>query len=389
LDPSDYEYWSDIRCLSLEEQEKAREAKDETVKVIAFFLPQFHPIPENDTWWNPGFTEWTNVARARPLFPGHQQPRIPGELGFYDLRLPETREQQAALAKEYGIYGFCYYHYWFAGKLLLERPLEDMLKTGRPDINFCLCWANESWTANWVGRPDKILIAQTYPGESDHRAHIEYLSPFFKDPRYIKVDGCPLFLIHRPFDIPRAVETLALWRRLAEEHIGSDLFIVGVGNEIEELLALGFDGVTTHSLTAALREYLTGIRRVRQFFMHRILRWPRWVIPYRSLVPYLIRKEWSHSQVFPDVLPNWDHSPRLGRRALVITDSKPQLFMQVVKRAVEAVKDRPGDHQLVFLRSWNEWAEGNYVEPDLIHGRAFLEAIAAVVKGSACAGDCI
>jgi len=350
------------------------------VRVIAFFLPQFHPIPENDAWWNPGFTEWTNVARAKPLFPGHQQPRIPGELGFYDLRLPETRDQQASLAKQYGIYGFCYYHYWFSGKLLLERPLEDMLKTGRPDISFCLCWANESWTANWVGQPEKVLIAQTYPGDEDHRAHVQYLSSFFKDPRYIRIDGRPLFLIHRPLDILKVAEVLTIWRSLAREYIKSDLFIVGVGNDIKKLLSIGFDGVTTLSLTAALSDYLTGIRRLAQFLRHRLLKFPRWVISYRSLIPYLVRKEWSNPRVFPDVLPNWDHTPRLGRRALVIIGSRPELFMEVVKRAVESVKERPPDYQLIFLRSWNEWAEGNYIEPDLIHGRAFLEALAAGLR---------
>ena len=150
------------------------------MKTIAFYLPQFHPIPENSDWWNPGFTEWTNVACARPLFPGHKQPQIPGELGFYDLRLAETREQQASLAKQFGVNGFCYYHYWFAGKVLLERPVEEMLRTGKPDIDFCLSWANEGWTANWVGDPKKVLVAQSYPGENDHREHMKYLSPFFR-----------------------------------------------------------------------------------------------------------------------------------------------------------------------------------------------------------------
>jgi len=350
------------------------------MKVIAFFLPQFHPIPENDKWWNHGFTEWTNVARARPLFPGHQQPRIPGELGFYDLRLPETREEQAVLAKQYGIYGFCYYHYWFAGKLLLERPIEEMLKTGRPNINFCLCWANETWTANWIGHPEKVLIYQTYPGDGDHRAHVQYLSSFFKDSRYIRIDGRPLFLIHRPLDIPNAAGVLALWRSLAREYIGSNLFIVGVGNDVQKILDIGFDGVTTFSLGASLCDYLSGTRKVRQLLMHRLFKWPRWVISYRSLMPYLVREEWREPRVFPDVLPNWDNSPRVGRRALVVKDSKPELFMQVVKRAVDVVKERPIEYQLIFLRSWNEWAEGNYIEPDLIHGRGFLEALATAIK---------
>jgi hypothetical protein len=350
------------------------------MKIIAFFLPQFHPIPENNMWWNAGFTEWTNVARARPLFRGHQQPRIPGELGFYDLRLPEIREQQAALAKEYGIDGFCYYHYWFDGKLLLQRPIEEMLKTAKPEISFCLCWANESWTANWIGLPDKLLIAQTYPGEEDHIAHMKYLSQFFADKRYIKISGKPLFIIHRPLNIPKVETVLDLWRKLVRQYIGTDLFIVGIGNKFEEIINAGYDGVVTYSLAAALDEYLNVNRRLYHLLIHKLFRRPRWVISYGALKQYLIRKEWKSPKIYPDVLPNWDNSSRLGRRALVVHDSSPELFKEVLESAVESVKTRVNEQQLIFVRSWNEWAEGNYVEPDLINGRAYLEAIASVMK---------
>jgi hypothetical protein len=350
------------------------------MKIIAFFLPQFHPIPENNKWWNPGFTEWTNVACARPLFRGHQQPRIPGELGFYDLRLEVTRVQQASLAKQHGVNGFCYYHYWFDGKLLLERPIEEMLKSGQPDIDFCLCWANESWTANWVGRPDDILMPQTYPGMNDHRAHLEYLSKFFQDNRYIKVNGRPIFLIHRPLDLPNTKETLQSWQKLAKEYINSDLFLVGVGNDIEKILASGYDGVVTYSLMAAINDYMTPLRKLWHLCMHTILKRPRWVISYRVLQDYLIRKEWNNLNVFPDVLPNWDNSPRLGRKALVINDSSPDLFFEVLQSAIKSVKNRPKENQLIFLKSWNEWAEGNYVEPDLLFGRGYLATLASVVK---------
>jgi len=323
------------------------------------------------------------VARSRPLFPGHQQPRIPGELGFYDLRLAETREEQASLAKKYRIDGFCYYHYWFAGKILLQRPIEEMLSTGKPEIDFCLSWANEGWTANWVGNPNKILMAQTYPGEEDHRAHLKYLRPFFTDPRYIRVDERPLFLIHRPFDIPRLREILEIWRKLAKEYLGCDMFLVGVGNQVEELLSQGFDGVTTHSLHPALNDYLTRFRKVRQMFMHRVLNRPRWVIPYQDLMPFMIRDEWKCNNVFPDIFPNWDNSPRLGRQALVIIKSQPDLFAKIFRQAAEAVRGRSSDRQLVFIKSWNEWAEGNYIEPDLTFGRGYLEAIAGVVESIA------
>src|SRR5262245_37746673 len=180
-------------------------SRDASVDVIAFYLPQFHPIPENNEWWGPGFTEWTNVARARRMFPGHYQPRIPGELGFYDLRLSEAREAQAALAAEYGMTAFCYWHYWFGGgRRLLQRPFEEVLRSGRPDFPFCLGWANQSWSGSWYGAPERILIEQTYPGEKDHRAHFDAVLPAFMDPRYFRVDGRPLFYVFDPAGLSEA-----------------------------------------------------------------------------------------------------------------------------------------------------------------------------------------
>ena len=164
-------------------------------RLIAFHLPQFHPIPENDEWWGKGFTEWTNTGKAKPLFPGHDQPKVPTDLGYYDLRLPEARKAQADLARKYGVEGFCYYHYWFGGKRLLERPVNEIIASGEPDFPFCLCWANESWTGIWHGAPRRMLMEQTYPGEADHRAHFEYLLTAFRDKRYITVDGRPRFVI--------------------------------------------------------------------------------------------------------------------------------------------------------------------------------------------------
>ena len=176
-----------------------KQSDDEQIRVIAFYLPQFHPIPENDLWWGPGFTEWTNVARARRFYPGHYQPRLPGELGFYDLRLPETREAQAVLAADYGLSAFCYWHYWFGGgRRLLERPFDEVLQSGSPDFPFCLGWANQTWSGIWHGAPSRMLIEQTYPGESDYRAHFETVLPAFKDPRYVRIDGRPLFSCTTP-----------------------------------------------------------------------------------------------------------------------------------------------------------------------------------------------
>ena len=185
-------------------------------RLIAFYLPQFHPIPENDEWWGKGFTEWTNVAKARPMYRGHYQPHVPSDLGFYDLRVPETRKAQAELAGEYGIEAFCYYHYWFAGRRILERPFNEVLASGQPNFPFCLCWANETWTGVWYGESDRTLIEQTYPGPRDHEQHFAALLPAFRDRRHVLVDGKPLLVIFRPRQLPSPVETLSLWRSMAE-----------------------------------------------------------------------------------------------------------------------------------------------------------------------------
>jgi lipopolysaccharide biosynthesis protein len=213
-----------------------------TARAIALYLPQFHPIPENDEWWGKGFTEWTNTAKARPRFPGHYQPHVPADLGFYDLRVPETRAQQAEMARAHGVEGFCYYHYWFAGKRILQRPFDEVVASGEPDFPFCLCWANETWSGVWHGDPRRTLIAQTYPGEEDHRAHFATLLPAFRDPRYIRVAGKPVFLIYKPLDLPDAAATLALWTRMAEEAGLPGLHFVGCTDDVTDIPpALGFD----------------------------------------------------------------------------------------------------------------------------------------------------
>ena len=206
-----------MRVNELDQQATSVNAQSKTAiaRLIAFYLPQFHPIPENDLWWGRGFTEWTNVAKARPLYRGHYQPRIPADLGFYDLRVPETRAAQAALARSAGIEGFCYWHYWFAGKRILERPFNEVLRLKEPDFPFCLGWANHSWTGIWHGAPNKTLIEQTYPGREDYERHFYAVLEAFHDPRYIRVRGKPLFVICRPTELPCADEFIGLWHHLA------------------------------------------------------------------------------------------------------------------------------------------------------------------------------
>jgi len=211
---------------------EAPELEMRKARVIAYYLPQYHPIPENDAWWGRGFTEWTNVAKARPLFRGHYQPHIPADLGFYDLRVPEVREAQAEMARAYGIEGFCYWHYWFAGKRLIERPFAEVLESGKPDFPFCLAWANQTWTGIWHGASDRVLIEQTYPGPDDHAAHFRALLPAFRDDRYLKVDGKPMFAILQPADL--TAQVLPQWRDLATAAGLKGFHFVGIVKDIRQ-----------------------------------------------------------------------------------------------------------------------------------------------------------
>src|ERR1700744_6576734 len=195
--------------------EPTHREREPAARLIAFYLPQFHPIPENDLWWEAGFTEWTNVAKAKPLFQGHRQPRLPSDLGFYDLRVPEVREQQAQLARDSGVEGFCYWHYWFSGRRVLERPFEEVLASGRPDFPFCLAWANQSWTGIWHGNPKTKLISQEYPGIEDQKQHFDWALKAFRDDRYLKVDGRPIFVVYDPGNLPKESSFLDHWRELS------------------------------------------------------------------------------------------------------------------------------------------------------------------------------
>lgn len=336
-------------------------------KLIAFHLPQFHPIPENDAWWGKGFTEWTNVTRATPRFPGHHQPQLPTDLGFYDLRLPEARAAQAELAHEYGIHGFCYYHYWFNGKLLLERPVEEILASGEPDFPFCLCWANENWTRRWDGAEQEVLIAQHYNDDND-RAHIQYLIPFFRDPRYIRVDGKPLMLIYRARHLPDPGRSLAIWRNEARKAGIGELFICRVENffnERDDPHTLGFD---------ASVDFQPDWKAIDDEHPSAVLPDEHFVIDYSNMVEaQLARPEVPHLR-FPGVTPSWDNSARRKKNAFIIADSTPEAYEHWLAENLRLVADRPQSQQLVFINAWNEWAEGNHLEPDQKFGRAWLEA---------------
>lgn len=359
---------------------------DRQARIIAFYLPQFHPVPENDVFWEKGFTEWTNVGKARPLYRGHKQPKLPTEVGYYDLRVPEVREQQAALARQYGVEGFCYWHYWFGhGKQMLERPLQEVVASGSPDFPFCIGWANESWHGFDHGLKTKsYLIQQTYPGEDDDRAHFMSLLPTFKDKRYIKVDGKLLFVIYHPLDNREAIEAkIKLWRKLAEEHGLDGFHFVGISyfpdKEMDDMLSLGIDAVNVcrfHDYKVK-KKGLYKRAKLKAQMLHRPI-----VVPYSEVIDTMVSPEDSQEGIYPTVYSNWDHTPRSGLKGVVFDGSTPALFGKLLDKAIDSVKDRDADHRLVFLKSWNEWGEGNYVEPDREFGRGYLEAIASRIHPS-------
>ena len=356
-------------------------------RIIAFYLPQFHPIPENDLWWGKGFTEWTNVANAKPLFRGHYQPRLPADLGFYDLRVPETRIAQAELAKSFGIEGFCYWHYWFAGKRLLERPFTEVLESGEPNFPFCLGWANDSWTGIWHGCPDRILIEQRYPGIDDCRSHFMALLKAFSDDRYITVKGKPIFVIYNPQNIPDPIRYTDQWRDLAIQHGLKGLYFIGISNWWDWFpIHDGFDGWMIHNPgivfnklnRSSLKSINSICRKIVSPNVNSILRSiitkPR-IIDYKKYMEYALPTISRDSMQFPCVVPNWDNTPRSGKQGYVFVDASPRLFQQHFRQAVEQVVDRDYEMQLVFIKSWNEWAEGNYLEPDQEFGNSYLKAI--------------
>lgn len=358
-------------------------------KLIAFYLPQFHPIPENNAWWGAGFTEWSNVSVARPRFKGHYQPHIPADLGFYDLRLEESRMAQANLAREYGISGFCYYHYWFNGKTLLERPLKEVLESGKPDFPFCMCWANENWTRAWDGLERQVLIKQEYTTE-DSRHHFKWLTKRFRDPRYIKINGCPLFLVYRLDTIPNVREYFAAWRKWAKDMGFPGLFLCAVKNgfiEMEdwEIINSGFDAIVDFQpnrndfpSTNSVRQYVHHFAsKILPEFLYQMIKHNVSVhhrLNYRAFMRGLMLKKWPVDFFkFPCVFPSWDNTPR-RKTPTIIQNDDPSTYEHWLTHALGQVTSYPPNCRFVFINAWNEWAEGCHLEPDRKHGHAFLQA---------------
>ena len=346
------------------------------MRVIAYYLPQYHAIPENDAWWGKDFTEWNSVRAAKPFYKGHSQPVVPGELGYYNLLDPAVRERQAQLAREAGIEGFCYWHYWFGGKQLLEQPLQQVLESGKPDFPFCIAWANESWYAKtWHDtQQDRLLIAQTY-SEQDDRAHFEAILPILRDKRYIQVDGKPLLVIYRPLDLPNGKAWVERWQQMARNAGLNGLFLVGhvtYTKQVDAVLNLGFDAVNIVPLGDAKRDIRSALRHLPNFFRHLCGKAPL-VYDYTEAMRAFEATVMGREEVVPTILPNWDHSPRSGVRAFIMRNATPEAFRKHVQaiRQIVAKKNNP----LVLLKSWNEWSEGNYIEPDTRWNRQYIDVL--------------
>lgn len=359
------------------------------IKIVAYYLPQFHPIPENDAWWGKGFTEWSNVSKAKPLFRNHKQPFLPGDFGFYDLRLHESQLQQVQLAKEHGVHGFCYWHYWFGnGKRILERPFNNVVANKSLDLPFCLAWANESWTGHWHGLDrNRMLVEQLYPGVADYTQHFYALLDAFKDERYIRVDGNLLFSIYRAMgseDIPLFME---IWQKLASEHdLGG--FHFNAINSGTECLKLGFESFTSHAPRVT-------IDMIENNFMNRIFyrkygyrlsdylrNFPHHgpeIYQYKDLVKHNLNLKLHDSEI-PVVTSCWDNTPRSQRKGLVLENCSPELFAEYLKKAINKVDENSYSDKIIFIKSWNEWAEGNVIEPSLDFGDSFLKNIKNILN---------
>ena len=360
--------------------------QNKKARVIAFYLPQFHPIPENDKWWGKGFTEWTNVGKAKPLFKGHYQPRVPADLGYYDLRMPETREAQAEMAYEAGIEGFCYWHYWFGnGKQLLERPFNEVLASGKPDFPFCLGWANHSWTnKTWangkMGQSNGMIAEQLYPGNEDFINHFEYALKAFRDPRYICVDGKPLFVVFDPYSLPK--DFIPLWRELALKNGLKGIHFVGYTQNtsgrglmddsgkvyakgyfaLDEadkyykyvIDKLGFDAVASFGTWRSEAQvknriwFLLHRRLASKFNISLLDRYD-----YRKIIQHYYVPEDRWDNVYPSILPQWDRSPRSGMNGIYV-NSTPMNFKKMINRALDLLSDKQDEHKILFLKSWKK-----------------------------------
>ena len=366
-----------IRCVVRNQQKLSERWQSEidrqnSVRLIAFYLPQFHTVPENDLWWGKGFTEWSNVAKAKPNFVGHYQPHLPADLGFYDLRVAEVMEQQADLARRYGVYGFCFYYYWFSGRRILEMPVERMLATGRPDFPFCLCWANENWTRRWDGKDQEILLAQHY-SDADDRALIEEIAPYFALPNYIRIDGRPLFLLYRADLLPDVKRTAHIWRTACRALGIGEIYLAMVESfdyaiKPVDPRSLGFDASVEfppHHMAAEIAPPGALLN-------------PRYtgaVSDYLEVVRRALQKPLPGHTQFRTVMPSWDNTARQQDGSYVFANASPGAYRAWLEAILAQTREQNfGDERIIFVNAWNEWAEGTHLEPDQRFGHGYLQA---------------
>lgn len=356
------------------------------IDVIAFYLPQYHPIPENDEWYGKGFTEWTNVGKAKPLFRGHYQPLVPADLGYYDLRIADVRRQQAQLAKQAGVAAFCYYHYWFGnGKQLLEMPLQQVVSSKEPDLPFCICWANHTWYQKmWSSEHNmldmKPIMPQEYPGQEDWDKHFYTLLDTFKDERYYRINGKLVFVLYHAADIPDVEAYIARWQELAQqEGLGGFYFLsyvddtIDLNNPVHDLCEAKVvcckNDITSFGKNAFVRKLSRFIRVV----MSRILHMPMSVYKYAKVRQKLLHPCYKDERVMPVLIPNWDNTARRGNGAMVLHEATPEQFGKHCEEVFDMIRDK--EQKVVFLKSWNEWGEGNYMEPCLKYGHGYIDAL--------------
>jgi lipopolysaccharide biosynthesis protein len=373
------------------------------IRAVSIYLPQYHPVPENNLWWGTGFTEWTNVVKAKPLFKNHYQPHLPADLGFYDLRVPEVREEQANLARTHGIYGFCYYHYWFNGKRILERPFQEVFETGRPDFPFMLCWANENWTKVWDGGDNEILLEQKY-SEEDDKKHIQFLIPYFRDGRYIRINNKPVIAIYRSTLLPDIAATIKIWREEAAKH-DLQLYICrfesfSLGGK--KYLKDGFDaaidfqpwgsGMQQYKRWQLQKSKQSFRFRVENFFYRNFVRnisekkyheFKRnfrdkilndYVLDYKDYINFLEKRELPDYKLYPCVMPMWDNTARRKNGPSLFYNSRPELYKKWLSNILKKFQPYSEEENLVFINAWNEWAEGNHLEPCQKWGHQYLQA---------------
>jgi lipopolysaccharide biosynthesis protein len=343
------------------------------VRLIAFYLPQYHPIPENDRWWGKGFTEWNNVVRARPNFAQHYQPHLPSELGFYDLRVPETRALQAELAASHGIAAFCYYYYWFSGTRLLQRPLDEVVASGAPDFPICVCWANENWTRTWDGGDRDVLIEQQHRSDDAER-FIGDVLPLFADRRYVRVRDRPLLLVYCAGALVDPLRWTGIWRSAARQAGHPELFLACVQSVHQppgDPRSLGFDAAVEFP------PHWTRSNVVTQSVPGRRPGFRGEVLDYVSCAQDMLARPRPAYPLFRGIMPGWDNTPRGQDRSHVFVNAEPVNYGRWLRALVEQARaSRDVEPPLIFVNAWNEWGEGCHLEPDVRYGRAFLDATA-------------